>query len=61
MEPILNDELLRDRSRQFEEFFSGFEHHDYSQDIVDMLNDDKTRLLVNIDDVRQYNRAYADE
>jgi len=61
MEPRLADEKLRNRSRLFEEFLKGCEHHDYDADIKDMLDEDKTRLLVNLDDVRQYKREYADE
>lgn len=58
-EPILGDELLRDRARVFEEFLSDFPDHDYNDDVITMLNEDGVRLLVNIDDIRQYNRDFA--
>ena len=61
MEPVLQDNLARDRAREFEEFLSGYRHHDYPDDILTLLNTDATRLLVNIDDVRQYRRELAEE
>ena len=59
-EPVLEDELLRDRARVFEEFLSDYRDHNYGEDITTMLSRDKTRLVVNVDDVRKYNREFAD-
>ncbi|KAG8959874.1 MCM DNA helicase complex subunit [Tulasnella sp. 419] len=59
-EPILNDELLRDRAGVFEEFLTDCRDHDYGDDITALLNSDNTRLLVNLDDIRQYDRESAD-
>ncbi|KAG8934037.1 MCM DNA helicase complex subunit [Tulasnella sp. 417] len=59
-EPILSDELLRDRARIFEEFLKDCPDNDYDADIGTMLDQDKTRLLVSVDDLRRYNKNYAD-
>ncbi|KAG9017536.1 MCM DNA helicase complex subunit [Tulasnella sp. 427] len=59
-EPILSDELLRDRARIFEEFLKDCPDNDYDADIGTMLDQDKTRLLVSVDDLRRYNKDYAD-
>lgn len=60
-EPIPQDDLMRDRTRIFEEFLT-FESpiYNYRDDIGRMLRADRTRLIVNIDDLRDYNREYAD-
>ncbi|KAI6133314.1 MCM2/3/5 family-domain-containing protein [Pisolithus croceorrhizus] len=60
-EPIPQDDLMRDRTRIFEEFLT-FESpiYNYRDDIGRMLRADQTRLIVNIDDLRDYNREYAD-
>ncbi|KAG9011009.1 MCM DNA helicase complex subunit [Tulasnella sp. JGI-2019a] len=58
-EPVLVDELLRQRAGVFEEFLTDFADHDYNDDIIAMLNADGIRLLVNIDDIRTYNRDFA--
>ncbi|KAK7468574.1 MCM DNA helicase complex subunit [Stygiomarasmius scandens] len=55
------DQLLRDRSRVFGEFLdSESDVYNYVDDIHRMLRMDQTRLIVNIDDLRDYNREYAD-
>lgn len=59
-EPVLSDELLRDRARIFEEFLKDCPDNDYDADIGTMLDQDKTRLLVSVDDLRRYNKDYAD-
>jgi len=60
-EPTPQDDQMRDRSRVFEAFLnseSGL--YDYKGDILRMLRTDQTRLIVNIDDLRDYNREFAD-
>lgn len=60
-EPIPQDDLMRDRTRIFEEFLtSDSPIYNYRDDIARMLRTDQTRLIVNIDDLRDYNREYAD-
>jgi DNA replication licensing factor MCM3 len=59
-EPVLGDELMRDRARMFEEFLNDFPDHDYAEDIKEMLTAERTRLLINLNDVRQYRRSFAD-
>jgi DNA replication licensing factor MCM3 len=60
-DPTPQDDLLRDRSRKFEEFLgSESDLYDYKGDILRMLRADKTRLIVNLDDLRDYNREFAD-
>ncbi|KAF5384042.1 hypothetical protein D9757_006986 [Collybiopsis confluens] len=51
-----------DRARVFEEFLLAPESnvYDYRQDIATMLRKEQTRLIVNIDDLRDYNREFAD-
>lgn len=55
------DDQMRDRSRKFEEFLvSDSPIYNYKDDIHRMLQQDKTRLIVNIDDLRDYKRDFAD-
>ncbi|KAI5449835.1 MCM DNA helicase complex subunit [Naganishia albida] len=61
--PALADDLLKDRIRQFLEFLDDESpRHDYNyRDAVKrMLDRDENRLIVNIDDLRDYDRSYAD-
>jgi len=58
--PALDDDLYRDRARTFAEFLddqSGAT--DYRSAIRRMLAADERRLVVNVDDLRSYNREYA--
>ena len=60
--PALEDDLLRDRTRTFAEFLdddSGAT--DYKAALRRMLDAGERRLVVNVDDVRTYNRALATE
>ncbi|CAL1696311.1 unnamed protein product [Somion occarium] len=60
-EPVPQDDLMRDRSRIFEEFLdSESDHYNYKDDIARMLRLDHRRLIVNIDDLRDYRRDFAD-
>lgn len=60
-EPISQDDQMRDRSRVFEEFLtSDSPIYNYKDDIHRMLRTDQTRLIVNIDDLRDYKREFAD-
>ncbi|GLB36486.1 putative MCM family protein [Lyophyllum shimeji] len=60
-ESVPQDDLMRDRSRVFEEFLeSDSLIYNYKDDIHRMLRNDQTRLIVNIDDLRDYNREFAD-
>ncbi len=51
-----------DRVRDFEAFLdnTSSELYNYNHDIATMLRQDETRLLVNIDDLRDYKRDFAD-
>jgi DNA replication licensing factor MCM3 len=59
LEPVLRDDLLRDRARRFQEFLDDTTkrtfNHDYGHDIEELLANDETRLIVNLDDIRDYN------
>ncbi|KAG6837868.1 MCM DNA helicase complex subunit [Arthromyces matolae] len=58
---VPQDDQMRDRSRIFEEFLeSDSPIYNYKDDIHRMLRNDHTRLIVNIDDLRDYNREFAD-
>lgn len=61
-EPVPQDDQMRARTRQFEEFLANEEStvFDYKDDIARMLRTEQTRLIVNIDDLRDYNREFAD-
>ncbi|EIW86470.1 ATP dependent DNA helicase [Coniophora puteana RWD-64-598 SS2] len=60
-EPVPQDDLMRDRTRIFEEFLiSESAVYNYRDDIARLLRTDQTRLVINIDDLRDYNREYAD-
>ncbi|EKM60801.1 uncharacterized protein PHACADRAFT_133584 [Phanerochaete carnosa HHB-10118-sp] len=60
-EPVAQDDLMRDRSRVFEEFLdSETDFYNYKTDIGNMLRLDQHRLVVNIDDLRDYRRDFAD-
>ncbi|EJD04325.1 ATP dependent DNA helicase [Fomitiporia mediterranea MF3/22] len=60
-EPETTDQVQAERARYFEEFFNAqTEHYDYKDNIARMLREDSTRLIVNIDDLRDYRREYAD-
>ncbi|KAF8591985.1 putative MCM3-subunit of pre-replication complex [Ramaria rubella] len=55
-DPVLHDEQLQTRTRVFSEFLESI----YKDDIARLLRLDETRLIVNVDDLRGYNREYAD-
>lgn len=60
-EPVPQDDQMRDRSRIFEEFLdSESPIYNYKDDVHRMLRTEQTRLIVNIDDLRDYNREFAD-
>lgn len=59
--PIPQDEEMKRKTRIFEEFLrSTSDNYDYKGDIVRMLREDRNRLIVNLDDLRDYRREYAD-
>ncbi|EIW70928.1 hypothetical protein TREMEDRAFT_28916 [Tremella mesenterica DSM 1558] len=60
--PILADDLMRDRARQFVEFLDDDTQADYNyrESIKRMLDNEQVRLIVNLDDLRDYDRTYAD-
>ncbi|KAJ7655238.1 ATP dependent DNA helicase [Mycena polygramma] len=59
--PDVDDTQLNDRALVFDDFlthdFDGT--HKYRQEILKMLRADQTRLIVNIDDLRDLNRGFA--
>ncbi|KAN0063157.1 MCM DNA helicase complex subunit [Thecaphora frezii] len=58
--PFLQDDLLRDRARVFSEFLDDEGHMTNYRDAVRrMLRVDARRLIVNLDDVRSFNREFA--
>ena len=60
-EPVPQDDQMRDRARQFEEFLNDDAlAANYKDDIARMLRTEQTRLIVNIDDLRDYRRELAD-
>lgn len=60
-EPIPQDDQMRARTRIFEEFLeSDSTLYNYKDDIHRMLRTEQTRLIINIDDLRDYNRESAD-
>ncbi|KZP00762.1 ATP dependent DNA helicase [Calocera viscosa TUFC12733] len=60
-ETIPADDLLRDRTRIFSEFLADERSHwRYKDEIVQLLRHDGRRLIVNLDDLRDYNREFAD-
>ena len=55
------DALMEKRSRIFEDFLtSDNTFHNYKADILRMLRLDRSRLIVNIDDLRDWNRDVVD-
>ena len=60
-DPETLDQAHSDRVRYFEEFFNApTDHYNYKNNIASMLREDGTRLIVNIDDLRDYRRELAD-
>lgn len=58
---VPEDALIRDRTRFFEDFLeSDSAVYNYKDEIHRMLRADQTRLVVNIDDLRDFKREYAD-
>jgi len=58
---VVPDDLMRDRARIFEEFLqSETQLYDYKDNLSNMLRWKQTRLIVNIDDLRDYRREFAD-
>jgi len=57
-EPIAPDEALDGRARPFQEFLED-DTHNYQEDIVRMLNLNHTRLIVDLDHLRAYNKELA--
>ncbi|EJU00977.1 ATP dependent DNA helicase [Dacryopinax primogenitus] len=61
LDTIPADDLLRDRTRVFSEFLADERSHwRYKDEIVQLLRHDGRRLIVNVDDLREYNREFAD-
>jgi DNA replication licensing factor MCM3 len=60
-ELTLNDEVHKDRVRIFREFLSNSNppHYNYADNVLRMLRNEETRLIVNLDDLRSYNRDFA--
>ncbi|KAK4051199.1 MCM DNA helicase complex subunit [Microbotryomycetes sp. JL201] len=66
--PVLQDDQLKDRTRKFTEFLDLDRNDpmarrmsmDYRQAITKMVQQDKRRLIVNLDDLREYDREYCD-
>lgn len=61
-EPNLLDDVMRDRARVLQEFLedtSRPDSTDYIAEIDNMLRQEETRLIVNIDDLRDYNPEHA--
>ncbi|KAG8714802.1 MCM DNA helicase complex subunit [Ceratobasidium sp. 394] len=61
-EPNLIDDAMRDRSRELQEFLedtSRPDSTDYIAEIDNMLRLEETRLIVNIDDLRDYSPEHA--
>lgn len=55
------DAIQEERVRKFDEFFSHeSDYYNYRDNVARMLREDATRLIVNVDDLRDYNREYAD-
>jgi DNA replication licensing factor MCM3 len=60
-EPVPQDDQMRDRARQFEEFLNDEALAvNYRDDVARLLRTEQTRLIVNIDDLRDYRRELAD-
>lgn len=60
-EPVPEDVQMRDRARVFEEFLdSDSDLYNYKDDIARMIRQEQRRLIVNIDDLRDYRRDFAD-
>ncbi|KAK0545831.1 MCM DNA helicase complex subunit [Tilletia horrida] len=58
--PLLADDLLKDRARVFSEFLDNEAGPTLYHDAIRrMLRQDGRRLIVNIDELRSYNRDYA--
>ena len=58
--PLLQDDLLKDRARVFYEFLEDTSNTvNYHDGVLRMLRMDARRLIVNIDDLRSYNREFA--
>ncbi|WOO85896.1 DNA replication licensing factor mcm3 [Vanrija pseudolonga] len=59
---VLADDLMRDRARQFTEFLEDERqiNYNYREAIRRMLDLEQNRLIVNLDDLRDYDRSYAD-
>jgi len=59
-EPVPQDDLMRERTRIFEEFLAADSPiYNYKDDVLRMLRQDQTRLIVNLDDLRDYRRDFA--
>lgn len=60
--PVLQDDLLKDRIRQFTEFLDDETQagYNYRHATKTMLDNNQNRLIVNLDDLRDYDRTMAD-
>ncbi|OAF68524.1 DNA replication licensing factor MCM3 [Intoshia linei] len=55
MNQLLNDDNLRDIQREYFDFLDEAESGNYRQKILNLINDGKTRLTININDLRNKN------
>lgn len=58
--PVILDDLLKDRIRKFEEFLDDGSAGTYRHATKTMLDNLQNRLIVNLDDLRDYDRKLAD-
>ncbi|KAJ7770912.1 MCM2/3/5 family-domain-containing protein [Mycena maculata] len=63
--PEVEEQQITERAIVFDDFLThDFDapngNYKYRQEIIKLLRTDQTRLIVNIDDLRDYNRQYAD-
>lgn len=60
-EPVPQDEEMLKRTRMFEEFLaSDSDIYDYRDEIGKLLRENRNRLIVNLDDLRNYRRELVD-
>jgi DNA replication licensing factor MCM3 len=57
-DPTPPDEVLNDRARPYSEFLEDATYN-YQEEIIRMLNLEQTRLIVNLDDLRNYRKELA--
>lgn len=57
---VTSDDFVEERKKLYIDFIASYAEYNYKDEILRLLRADEARLIINIDDLRDYNRELAD-